>query len=122
VRKEENKQADNNDESPPLPSNNEQLLINMQFLEYIINAQGSSALQLRATSYMRIFCKIHSNSKYVTKSTLLTALGVQRLSQGTTRYAVNMTHNIISIGWLDQGGGASFLQLTSQQCEEKISE
>jgi hypothetical protein len=44
---------------------------------------------------------IRSNQKFVPKSTLFTPAEARSLPRGTIRYTVNPTHNIISVGWLD---------------------
>jgi hypothetical protein len=50
-----------------------------------------------------VYCRgtIRSNQKFVPKSTLFTPAEAISLPRGTIRYAVNPTHNIIAVGWLD---------------------
>jgi hypothetical protein len=50
-----------------------------------------------------VYCRgtIQSNRKFVPKSTLFIPAEARSLPRGTIRYAVNPTHNIIAVGWLD---------------------
>ncbi len=50
-----------------------------------------------------VYCRgtIRSNRKFVPKSTLFTSSEARNLPRGTIRYVVNPTHNLISVGWLD---------------------
>ncbi len=50
-----------------------------------------------------VYCRgtICSNQKFVPKSTLFTPAEARSLPRGTIRYAVNPTHTLISVGWLD---------------------
>ncbi len=50
-----------------------------------------------------VYCRgtIQSNQKFAPKSILFTPAEARSLPCGTIRYAVNPTHNLISVGWLD---------------------